>query len=238
MQKHAVILGSGSDIGAALAYRLRRDGWGVASVSHRQGLKGTTPARWDLVVCCYGTTEPIGSFWAVDPSAWRSSFSANLFLPLEQVRELYPRANPGASVCFFSGAGTSGPAPSYSAYATAKVALVKAVELMDAESPDCKFFIIGPGMVRTKLLDQALRAGPAAANFRRVADFIESGDRGTSPDRIYECLLACAAAPKTAVGGRNICAHLDDFRRLGELALAPDAFKLRRYRDGDFREES
>lgn len=231
--KWAVVLGDGSDIGEALASRLGRAGWGVVGLRHDEPLDDVR--EWDLAVCCYGTTEPIGPVWSVDFDEWVRSFWVNLFAPVERIRQIYARAKPGASVCFFSGAGSSGPAPTYSAYSAAKVALIKMVELMDAESPDCKFFILGPGIVRTKILNQALRAGPRAANFGRVADFLESEAEGTSMDSIYEWLMACHEASKEAVGGRNFYVPSDDRDRLSELASDPDALKLRRFRDGDFR---
>jgi NAD(P)-dependent dehydrogenase (short-subunit alcohol dehydrogenase family) len=233
--KQAIILGAGSDIGRGIADRLQRDGWGVARLWHNQGLDRTTPPRWDLVVCCYGTLEPIGPFWDVGDAEWCRAFEVNLHLPLRQVRELYPRANPGASVCFFSGAGANGPAPTYLAYCVSKIALVKAVECLDAESEDCKFFILGPGMMRTKIQRQTLAVGERAANYRRVADFMASESAGTSPDDVYACLMACVAAPKAAVGGRNIYVPLDDWGDLGALAAHPHAFKLRRDSDEDFR---
>lgn len=232
-QKHAIILGSGSDIGREVAQRLQRDGWVVARLRHNQGLEHTTPPRWDLIVCCYGTLEPVGPFWDTDPVEWERAFRVNLFLPVRQVRELYPRRNPGASVCFFSGAGTSGPAPTYSAYAASKIALVKMAELLDDESEDCKFFVLGPGMVRTKILDQA-----TGANAERVRMFLASGAPGTSYDDIYACLMACVAAPKAAVGGRNVYVPRDDWTRLSELGYAladPDVFKLRRAGDAGLR---
>lgn len=232
MTKHAIILGVGSDIGRGLADRLRAAGWSTRGYLHDQPLQ---PEPWDLVVCCYGTTEPIGSFWDADPDAWERAFGVNLHLPVRQVRELYPHRRLGASACFFSGAGTSGSAPTYSAYAASKVALVKAVELMDDESEDCKFFVLGPGVVRTKIHRQAMRAGPAAANFQRVLDFVSGDDPGTGLDEVCACLLACVAAPKAAVGGRNVYVPLDDWSRLGELAADPDAFKLRRAQDDGLR---
>ena len=237
--RHAIILGSGSDIGRGIAERLEGDGWVVARLSHHQGLESTTAHRWDLIVCCYGALEPIGAFWDVDPGEWERAFRVNAFLPLRQVRELYPRKNPGASVCFFSGAGANGSAPTYSAYCASKIMLTKMTELLDAESEDCKFFILGPGMMRTKIQEQTLRVGERAANYDRVSKFMASGEEGTSPDLLYKFLMACVAAPKAAVGGRNFYVPLDDCERLAEpdgpLVKDPHMLKLRRAGDGQLR---
>ena len=226
-EKHAIILGSGSDISRQIADRLARDGWRVTGYHHDDPL--VVGPTWDLIVCCYGTLEPIGSFWELGTAhEWEQSFHANLFLPLRQIRVLYPHRRPGASVCLFSGAGTGGPAPSYSAYASSKVALIKMTELMDDESPDCKFFILGPGIVRTKIHDQTLQASERAANLERVCEFLVSDETGTSHDDIYARLMACVAAPKAAVGGRNICVHLDYVLNLDRLVNDLNMFKLRR----------
>lgn len=234
--RRAIILGSGSDLGRALASRLQRDGWTVAGTRHTVEVLRLEP--WDLIVCCYGSMEPVGPWHEVEADAWEGAFRANLFLPVRQVRQLYPHRRPGASVCFFSGAGTSGPAPTYSAYCAAKVALVKTTELMDDESPDCKFFVLGPGIVRTKIHEQTLAARDRAANRERVEDFLASGVPGTPMDDIYACLMACVAAPKAAVGGRNVYVPGDDWSRLGDLSGTTDIFKLRRDRDDYLRGEN
>ena len=252
MLRHAVILGIGSDIGRELAVRLVEEGWHVTGFHHDDEVSPTL-VLWDLVVCCYGTLEPIGTFWETPVAEWEEGVRANALLPLRHVRALYESRRPGASVCFFSGAGTGGTAPSYSAYAASKVMLVKMTELLDDESPDLKFFVLGPGIVRTKIHQQTLRAGERAGNIERVRALMAScphwpdcgcgtpngphictqlPEKTTTYDDIYECLMACVAGPKASVGGRNICVHLDDWSRLGELAGDTDRFRLRRAEDG------
>lgn len=232
MKKRAVMLGAGSDIGAGVVRRFVDDGWEVVLRRHDDDdlLLQAVPA-WDLIVCCYGVLEPIGNFWDVDFDDWLAAFEANAFKGLRQVQMLYPQRRPGASVCFFSGAGANGPAPTYSAYCASKILLTKMVELMDAESEDCKFFILGPGMMRTKIQEQTLRAGARAANFDRVRDFMESGALGTDMDYLYKFLMACVAAPKAAVGGCNFYVPQDDPARLADLGRPRDWFKLRRAGD-------
>jgi len=232
MKKYAIILGAGSDIGAGIAERLVEDDWEVALHRHSDGdPRGSMFDDWDLIVCCYGTLEPIGNFWDVDFDDWLAAFEANAFKGLRQVQMLYPQRRAGASVCFFSGAGANGPAPTYSAYCASKTLLTKMVELMDAESEDCKFFILGPGMMRTKIQEQTLRAAARAANFNRVREFMDSGAPGTAPDYLYQFLKACVAASKPAVGGCNFYVPQDDPARLADLGRPRDWFKLRRAGD-------
>lgn len=237
MTKHAIILGGGSDIGYEVSRRLQRDGWLVWGYAHDEELTlKECPDNWDLLVCCYGVMDPIGNFWETERSEWEYAVFCNVLKPLRQVRLLYSRRRaPGASVCFFSGAGTSGPALTYSSYAASKVMLTKMTELLDDESPDCKFFILGPGVVRTKIHQQTIGAGDRAANLERVEGIVSGSEPCTSMDDIYACLMACHAASKEAVGGRNIYVPGDDWERLEELVGDPDAFKLRRARDEGLR---
>ena len=229
----AIILGSGSDIGGGIAERLRREPeWDVGKYRRNAEIP---PQPWDLIVCCYGTLTPIAPFWDVTDAEWEKSLHVNALAPLRRIRALYPHRRAGASVCFFSGAGANGSAPTYSAYCASKIMLTKMTELLDAESPDCKFFILGPGMMRTKIQEQTLRAGTRAANYDRVSKFMASDEWGTSPDLLYKFLMACVGASKAAVGGRNFYVPLDDFSRLEELAADPDIFKLRRAGDNKLR---
>lgn len=228
---NCVLLGGNSDIGKELASRLIADGWKVFSVSHNER---PPQAPWDLTVVTMGRLAPIGNFFDVDYGDWLANYHANLFTPLHALRSIWPNHNPDASVCFFSGAGTSNSAKTYSAYSSSKIALFKMAELLDDESPDVKLFILGPGMVRTKIQNQTLEAGTRAANYDRVKQFMESGDAfhgtGTSHDRIYECLRWAMSLPKEVIGGRNVYAP-DPFgpdlaRRLKDN---PRLHKLRRH---------
>jgi NAD(P)-dependent dehydrogenase (short-subunit alcohol dehydrogenase family) len=260
----AIVIGIGSDIGRELALRFTRDGWSVAGtfrataglsdlptsvklvpcdltsvasiVSATEALSADE-ALWDLLIVAAGTEEPVGIFWESDPDAWDDSIRVNALSPLRLVRGLYPLRNRtgAASVAFFSGAGTNSAAPSYSAYCASKILLMKMCELLDAESPDTSFFIIGPGMVRTKIHEQTLRAPQrSGANYRKVVDFLGSADPGTSHDDIYACLRWCVNAGKSALGGRNVSLVYDRWRNGGaslmlRLRQNPDLYKLRRF---------
>jgi NAD(P)-dependent dehydrogenase (short-subunit alcohol dehydrogenase family) len=260
-----IVIGLGSDIGRELALRFASDGWKVKGTYRSQaGVRGLPAAiesvpcelssresisaahgwmrehcqGWRALVVAAGTEEPIGPFWDCDPDEWDRGIGVNSLGPLRLVRALYPlRDRAGSpSVAFFSGSGTNNAAPAYSAYCASKIMLIKMCELLDAESPDTSFFIIGPGIVRTKIHDETLRASArAGANYLRVADFLRSSDAGTSHDDIYACARWCMSAGKKIVGGRNISLVHDAWRAAsaGELEqwLAGDAnrYKLRRF---------
>lgn len=230
-----IMLGANSDIAKELSARLSADGWTVHPWTRGESLP---QANWDLVICAVGILAPIGLTFDVSMEHWTKNILANAVLPVALLHELWPRHYPGASICFFSGAGVSRPAQTYSAYAGAKAMLMKMTELLDDEYEDAKFFILGPGMVRTKIQHQTLEAGPRAANFERVERFMHDADaahgKGTPHDRIYACLKWCHAQGKDVVGGRNFYVPGIEWgdQVVPILKANRDMFKLRRFGGG------
>lgn len=260
----AFIIGIASDIGRELALRLSAEGWSVSGTFRTNAGLDKLPksirliqcdlastrdvekaisafrenqSKWDLLIVAAGTEEPIGAFWECEMDSWDESIRVNALSPLRLVRGLYPIRNADGkpSVAFFSGAGTNSAAPAYSAYCASKVFLIKMCELLDAESSDTSFFIIGPGIVRTKIHQQTLRAGNRSeSNYKKVVDFLGSTDAGTRHEDIYACLRWCANAGKAVIGGRNISLVFDSWRD-GGAALAKllegdsNLYKLRRF---------
>jgi NAD(P)-dependent dehydrogenase (short-subunit alcohol dehydrogenase family) len=258
-----IVIGLGSDIGRELAVRYAADGWTVKG-THRTTPAGTFESTacdlgsaasvaaagrwlgerckgWRALVVAAGTEEPVGPFWDCDEEEWDRGVRINTLAPLRLVRTLYPLRDRGGapSVAFFSGSGTNNAAPAYSAYAASKIMLIKMCELLDAESTDTSFFIIGPGIVRTKIHGQTLRAeARAGANHHRVVEFLRSAEPGTSHDDIYSCMRWCMDAGKAVVGGRNISLVHDAWREggapLGQwLSGDPNRYKLRRFGNED-----
>lgn len=257
------ILGLNSDIGRELGKRYLADGYRVCGTYRRQAALEELPAgatlfrcdvtssasvrsvvescraanlRWDIFIGAVGTEEPIGPFFDCDFDAWAQSVKVNALGLLRVLHALYPLRAPGrecASV-LFAGAGTNNAAPNYSAYCVSKILLIKMCELLAAETPDLNLVIIGPGMVRTKIHEQTLRAGErSGANYDKVVRFLGSDDPGVFHDDIYACVNWCIRAGREVVGGRNLSLVHDTWRRGGEAlkrALLADEnmYKLRR----------
>ncbi len=231
----AIILGGNSDIGKELASRFDKSDWQVFSWVRGGELPKVS---WDVVICCIGVLDPIGRFFDTDPKEWEANVDSNALLPLRLLREIWANRKPDASVCFFSGAGTSRPAPTYSGYSASKFLLFKMTELLDDEYEDVKVFILGPGMLKTKIQQQTLAAKGRAWNYDRVWKFMTEGDElhgpGTSHEKIYNTLRWCMSQPKNVVGGRNFYIPTDHYGQgmANHLATDPRMFKLRRFGDG------
>lgn len=260
----AVVLGLGSDIGRELAFRYSSSNW-IVWGTHRDptglsklplGVKSVfcdltdigslenavtqfklDNLKWDLLIIAAGTEEPIGSFWECDDDAWDSGIQINALAPLRFVRQIYSyrNQNTSSSVAFFSGSGTNNAAPAYSAYSASKIMLIKMCELLDSESPDTSFFIIGPGIVRTKIHQQTLKEPErSGSNYQKVIEYLGSDNMGTSHDDIFNCLNWCHKAGKKIIGGRNIALVNDAWRNGGHTLMEKlkndsDLYKLRRF---------
>lgn len=216
--RSCVLLGSRSDIGRALGMALIRDGWGVHGW-HRHGLLPSEP--WDLALCAIGTVAPVGLWYDTDAREWADGLDANLLLPIALLRRIWPHRKADATVCFLAGSNPQKVFPGYSSYNASKMALLKVVEQMDAETPGAKFFGLGPGYIPTKIHSPTI-----AANWPN--ERIAKGG-GTPIEKVYDCLRWAIAQPKAVIGGRNICASDPyDSDLAGRLYANPSLFKLRR----------
>ena len=195
---------------------------------------------WDALIVCPGTQEPIGCFRDTDFDEWDASIQVNFTSQLRLVHALLPSRRRGGEreplVLFFAGGGTNNAVVNYSAYTVSKIALIKMCELLDAEIPDTRFAIVGPGWVKGKIHEATLRAGArAGANYQRTLEKL-AGNECTPMARVLDCCEWVMDAPRAVVSGRNFAVAHDEWGT-PELEQAlrsdPDLYKLRR--DGNAR---
>lgn len=223
---NAIILGGHSDIAKHLKPMLEADGWFVQTWARGELQSMQQFREWDLVIVAMGRIVPIGLWHDNDMFEVAETIKSNLSLPLDFLRRLWPKHRPGASVCWFAGSNPQMIMDGYSAYNISKMAVLKAVEQLDHETPDAKFFALGPGIVNTKIHRGTLNA--KWPNEKLAAAITEN--RFTPIERIYDCLKWCIAQPKEIIGGRNICASdkWDEGWLAVHLRNDPRMFKLRR----------
>lgn len=160
---HAIVVG-GSDIGKALGERLVGDSWDLTRFN-----RGEIPeVKWDLLLIPQGTVKPYGRFIDCDQALWEQSVVANALEPLRTFRAFYGTANPWARVCFFGGTNPLKTNPCLSAYASAKALLREAVKTMAAEDMGVKVFMLDPGIVDTKILNDLPHKVEANTSFDEV----------------------------------------------------------------------
>jgi NAD(P)-dependent dehydrogenase (short-subunit alcohol dehydrogenase family) len=226
---NCLMLGNKSDIAMGLQPLLKADGWKVTGwnrTHHRTSIVFQYK-HWDLAIVALGSVAPVGLWMDNKNREWERSIRSNLLLPIRLLRDNWHSHNPGASVCFLAGSNPNMIMDGYSAYNVGKMALLKACEQLDHETPDAKFFALGPGTIVTKIHKPTIQAEWANPKLKAV---IDSGKGGTSIQRVYDCLKWAIAQPKAAVGGRNICVSdpWDDPLVPAWLATYDERWKLRR----------
>jgi 3-oxoacyl-[acyl-carrier protein] reductase len=128
-------------------------------------------AAWphvDGLVCGAGLQGEIGRAVTADPVRWSATVRANLDGTFFAIRAFHPalhRAPRRAKLVCFSGGGASKARPNFSAYGAAKTAIVRLVETIAEEEQGTALDInaIAPGAVGTRMTDEIVAAGPAAA---------------------------------------------------------------------------
>lgn len=211
-----IILGSQSDIAKAMMPMMMVDGWQV--FGWKRGQDTFHLPTWDVILVAMGQVAPVGSWPELELSECMKS---NLLRPIELLQELWIKRRKNASVCFMAGSNPNKVMTNYVPYAASKMALLKAVEHMDAESPDVKMFALAPGYVPTKIHRATLDAGIPNERIARGG--------GTPIAKIYDCFKWCLQQSKEVIGGRNICVSDPwDADLAGRLLRNPDLFKLRR----------
>jgi len=192
---------------------------------------------WDAVVFCPGSQEPVGQFESCDFDEWTESVQVNFTGQMRLLHHLLPsrgdaRAGLQPLVLFFAGGGTNSATLNYSAYTLSKIAAVKMCELLDAEIPDARFAIVGPGWVNTKIHQQTVSAGArAGANYQCTVDKIESGNFFPL-ESVLDCCDWIRGASRDVIGGRNISAVHDEWGspELDSVLVSDgNMYKLRRF---------
>lgn len=191
--------------------------------------------KWDALVLCPGTMNPIGRFDICDMDSWEAGVIINLVAPLRIVHGLLSLrrlTEPLPLVAFFAGGGTNGAPLNYSSYVTSKVALIKAVELLDAEFENVRFTIIGPGWVKTKIHSETLVAGLNSGHSIVETERRLQANEFNPMEKVLNFFDWVMFAPKDVVSGRNFSVVHDkwgDSALVQKLRSNVNSFKLRRH---------
>jgi len=190
----------------------------------------------EILVNNAGVYGPIGDADKVDWQAWVDAVSINLLGSVLFAREVLPhfKARRYGKIIQVSGGGATRPLPRLSAYAASKAAVVRFAETLAVEVAEFNVDInsIAPGALNTRLLDQVLSAGPAAAG----RDFFDQSARqrssgGTPLEVPARLAVFLASAASDGLTGKLISALWDDWesfpQHLRELTES-DVYTLRR----------
>jgi NAD(P)-dependent dehydrogenase (short-subunit alcohol dehydrogenase family) len=156
--------------------------------------------------------------------------------PVELCRLGVPwmREGGGGAIVNISGGGATSPSPNFSAYGTAKAALVRFSETLaeEVKSSGIRVNCIAPGIMHTALLDEVMAAGPESIGereHRRLTGTVASG--AVPPERAAALCVFLASAESSGITGRIVSAVWDPWASLAEHTAeleGSDIYTLRR----------
>jgi NAD(P)-dependent dehydrogenase (short-subunit alcohol dehydrogenase family) len=179
---------------------------------------------------------PIGPLEQNDLREWERAVRVNLLGPVAFCKGLTARMAGArdASIINLSGGGATGPRANFSAYASAKAALVRFSETLAEEVKGQGITVncISPGAMKTAMLGEVLKSGAASAGNREFATAAKVfKDGGASTDRVADLALFLSSSAARGITGKLISAVWDRWEawpdHLPELA-GSDLYTLRR----------
>ena len=245
--KHGASLALVARNGAALdqlSAELRARGGGSIEVIPADLSDPLTPAaivdrlrsKWghlDVLVNNAAVAGPIGPAWDNDWREWGQTIQVNLLAPVALCRLCLPWMSRGSAIVNLAGGGATRARANFSAYGTAKAALVRFTETLALEAAGLGIRVnaISPGILNTELVDAVVRAGPdkAGDDYAKVLEVKRKG--GESPEKAAALAFFLASPASDGITGRLISAVWDPWTTLAAHAAElreSDIYTLRR----------
>ena len=192
--------------------------------------------RLDALINNAAIHGPIGPLVENNLSLWNEAIQVNLLAPVALCHGLLPllSSSGGGSIINLSGGGATGPRANFTAYASAKAALVRFSETLAQEVQDQKIRVncIAPGAMKTALLEQVVTSGMTASGKREfeIAQKVFA-QGGASMDKVADLALFLAGKESLGITGKLISAVWDrwsEWPKHIEQLQASDAYTLRR----------
>ena len=182
-----------------------------------------------------GVYGPLGRIDETDWDEWTRAVEINLYGSVLPARALLPhfRANRYGKIVQISGGGATNPLPRISSYAASKAAVIRFAETLAEEvrGEGIDVNAIAPGALNTRLLDEALAAGPERVGEAFFARMVRQKEQGGAPmDRGAALAVFLASAESDGITGKLLSAIWDPWQELPSHSsdLAGDVYTLRR----------
>jgi len=192
--------------------------------------------RLDALINNAAIHGPIGPLVENDLALWNEAIQVNLLAPVALSHGLLPfmSFSGGGSIINLSGGGATGPRANFTAYASAKAALVRFSETLAQEVQDQKIRVncIAPGAMKTALLEQVVTSGMTSSGQREfeIAQKVFA-QGGASMDKVADLALFLAGKESLGITGKLISAVWDRWqewpKHIEQLQVS-DAYTLRR----------
>jgi len=169
----------------------------------------------DCLVNNAGVQPPIGSFSTINLNEWKRNVEINLFgtvtCAYAVVNDMIRRKK--GKIVNLSGGGATAPRPNFSAYAIAKVGVVRFAETLAAELAEYHIDVnaVAPGAVSTKMLEDILSAhDKAGKEYQDALERKESG--GMDPRMAAELVCFLCSDESNGITGKLISAPWDPWQ--------------------------
>lgn len=170
----------------------------------------------DTLICNAGVIGPINRLLDSNIEDWQDAFDVNLYGTMHLIIEVLPSmiSRKKGKIIHISGGGATSPLFGMSSYAASKAAAVRLIETLalEYENSGVTFNSVAPGMLKTKLLDQMLEAGPS-----RIGDKLYSKSQtkaGASTDttpQAIDLIDFLASDASLGITGKLISAEWDNW---------------------------
>lgn len=186
-----------------------------ALVAAAQDLLGSI----DILVANAGIYGPKGVFEENDWAAWSEAIDINLKGSALLCHEIIPhfKQKKQGKIILLSGGGATKSMPNFSAYAASKAGLVRFGETLadELKAFNIDVNMIAPGAMNTRLLDEALSAGPEKVGENYYQQFLKQQvSGGTSPDKAAALIVFLASNDSNGLTGKLISAVWDPWQDL------------------------
>jgi 3-oxoacyl-[acyl-carrier protein] reductase len=190
----------------------------------------------DVLVNNAGVYGPMGPIEEVDWQEWVDATLINILGTVYPCRAVLPamfRQGRG-KIINLSGGGATNPLPRITAYATSKAAIVRFTESLALEVGHARIDVnaVSPGALATRLLDQAIAAGPEKVGHDFHARMTKIKQEGGTPlQRGAELCVYLASSMSDGISGRLLSAVWDPWPSLqnhAEELQNSDIYTLRR----------
>lgn len=175
----------------------------------------------EILVCNAGVYGPKGPIQDTPWSEWSQTITINLIGTVLPCREALPHfiQQKYGKIIILSGGGATKPLPYLSAYAASKAAVVRFGETLAEEVRGLGIDVnsVAPGALNTRLLDEALEAGPDKVGHTFYEQALRQKETGGTPlHRGASLCVFLASSAGDGITGKLISAVWDPWEQLPE----------------------
>ncbi|MCL5742925.1 MAG: SDR family oxidoreductase [Acidobacteria bacterium] len=186
----------------------------------------------DVLIAAAALQGPIGPLLETKPNAWAECIEVNLIGAMHTCRVVLPQMiqRRAGKIILISGGGSAYSRPNFSAYAASKAAVVRFAEVLADEVRDHNVQVncMAPGAAYSHMTDEILHAGEERAGRKEIEDAQQVRiTGGVAPEKQLQLAVFLASERSNHISGKLIHVN-DDWKRLEQANMNPEAFTLRR----------